>query len=147
MAQWAPEETDTFDALAREIVQNAGSARTAIGVDGEDGTDLERVASGLVRGIEREGIPAMSAEGETADVEELRRDLVEPFRETGEGPGILVAFGYGMLAQPVRPLWKWTLWVERDGGVAVREDAKVHASAVIDATDPDHPRRNWADAC
>ncbi|WNY34514.1 hypothetical protein Q9Q99_04155 [Curtobacterium flaccumfaciens] len=47
MARWAPEETDTMAAIAAEAIAQVGTNRTVIGIDGQDGTDLERVAAAL----------------------------------------------------------------------------------------------------
>jgi hypothetical protein len=144
MARWAPEETDTIAALAEEVVRGVGTNRTVTAVDGEHGVDLERIASGLVRAFEGLGVSAMAARATATDADTLRAELVQPFRSTGEGDGILVVYGDGVLAAHTRPLWRWTLWVEREPGSDAR---KASASAVLDVTDPDHPRRNWADAC
>jgi hypothetical protein len=144
MARWAPEETDTLAAMATEVVHAVGTNRTVIAVDGQRGTDLERVAAGLVRAFEAQGVPAMAAHAPATDVDALRTGLVQPFRSTGEGAGILVVHGDGVLAAENRPLWRWTLWVQRDPAADPR---KTLASAALDVADPDHPRRDWADAC
>jgi hypothetical protein len=148
MARWAPEETDTMAAIATEIEQNVGTARTVLAIDGDDGTDLERVAASLVRAFEAAGVFAMSAAAPSSAIDELRSDIVQPFRSTGAGAGVLVVHGRGLLAAPTRTLWQWTLWVERSADATERGgDAKTHASAVLDVSDPEHPRRNWNDAC
>lgn len=148
MARWAPQETDTYAAIAGEVIAQVGTNRAVIGVDGQDGTDLERVAAGLVAGFEQHGVPAMAAAAPSDDADRLRADVVTPFRTTGAGDGVLVVHGHGLLAPGARGLWRWSLWVEReDGRLERRADVKLAASAVLDTTDPEHPRRNWNDAC
>jgi hypothetical protein len=148
MARWAPQETDTMAAIAAEAIAQVGTNRTVIGVDGQDGTDLERVAAALVTGFEQHGISAMAAAAPSADQDTLRSDLVTPFRTTGAGDGVLIVHGRGILAPGVRTLWRWSLWVEQESGrLERRADVKIAASAVLDVTDPEHPRREWNDAC
>jgi hypothetical protein len=148
MARWAPEETDTMAAIAAEIVAQAGTNRTVVAVDGTAGADLERVAAGLVTGFRAHGVSAMAAAAPTADADALRTGIVAPFRSTGEGDGVLVVHGRGLLGPGARGLWRFSLWVEREVDRADRRaDGKAQASAVLDVTDPDHPRRDWNDAC
>ncbi|MFB9648045.1 hypothetical protein [Curtobacterium pusillum] len=148
MARWAPQETDTMAAIAAEVIAQVGTNRTVVGVDGQDGTDLERVAAGLVAGFQQHGVSAMAAAAPSSDVDILRADLVTPFRTTGAGAGVLVVHGHGTLAPGARGLWRWSLWVEQESGrLERRADVKVAASAVLDVTDPEHPRREWNDAC
>lgn len=135
-------------AIAAEVIAQVGTNRTVIGIDGQDGTDLERVAAGLVAGFEQHGISALAAAAPSSDVDALRSDLVAPFRSTGAGDGILVVHGHGVLGHGARALWRWSLWVEQeDGRLERRADVKIAASAVLDVTDPEHPRREWNDAC
>jgi hypothetical protein len=135
-------------AIAQEVIAQVGTNRTVVGVDGQDGVDLERVAQGLVSGFERHGVSAMAAAAPSADVDDLRSGLVTPFRTTGAGEGVLVVHGHGTLAPGARGLWRWSLWVEQDAGrLERRADVKIAASAILDVTDPDHPRREWNDAC
>lgn len=135
-------------AIAAEVIAQVGTNRTVIGIDGQDGVDLERVAAGLVAGFEQHGVSAMAAAAPSADVDALRADLVAPFRSTGAGDGVLVVHGHGVLAHGARGLWRWSLWAEHeDGRLERRADVKIAASAVLDVTDPEHPRREWNDAC
>ncbi len=148
MARWAPEETDTMAAIANEVIAQVGTNRTVVGIDGQDGVDLERVAAALVAGFEQQGVSAMAAAASSADADALRNDLVAPFRSTGEGPGVLVVHGHGVLGVGARGLWRWSMWVEQESGrLERRADVKIAASAVLDVTDPAHPRREWNDAC
>jgi len=145
-------------AIAAEITQNAGTARTVVAVDGQPGTDLEHVAEGLVAAFRQQGVKAMHAAASSTDVDALRAEIVDPFRTIGTDAGVLVLTGTRLLAGAVRPLWRWSMWVERDPDLHVadddayaaylqHDDPKAHASAVLDVSDPEHPRRNWNDAC
>jgi hypothetical protein len=148
MTRWAPEETDTMAAIAGEVIAQVGTNRTVVGIDGQDGVDLERVAASLVAGFEQHGVSAMAAAAPSADVDELRSGIVTPFRSTGAGDGVLVVHGHGVLGVGARGLWRWSMWVEQESGrLERRADVKIAASAVLDVTDPDHPRREWNDAC
>ncbi|WP_248703254.1 hypothetical protein [Curtobacterium sp. MWU13-2055] len=148
MARWAPEETDTMAAIVAEVIAQVGTNRTVIGIDGQDGTDLEHVAATLVAGFEHHGVSAMAATAPSTDPDTLRDEVVAPFRTTGAGDGVLVVHGHGLLAPGVRGLWRWSLWVEQEAGrLERRADVKIAASAVLDVTDPEHPRREWNDAC
>ncbi|WP_186317789.1 hypothetical protein [Curtobacterium sp. 9128] len=148
MARWAPEATDTMSAIAGEVIAQVGTNRTVVGIDGQDGVDLERVAAALVTGFAAHGVSAMAAVAPSADVDALRTGLVTPFRTTGAGPGVLVVHGHGVLASGARGLWRWSMWVEQESGrLERRADVKIAASAVLDVTDPEHPRREWNDAC
>jgi hypothetical protein len=148
MARWAPQETDTMAAIAAELIAQAGTNRTVVGIDGAGGVDLERVAAALVAALGSHDVTAMSAAAPSTDADRLRDEVVGPFRSTGEGAGVLVVHGPGLLGAATRSLWRWSLWVEPDGDRAeASADGKAQASAVLDVTDPDHPRRNWNDAC
>ncbi|WP_439688553.1 hypothetical protein ACRQ4C_09975 [Curtobacterium sp. SP.BCp] len=148
MARWAPQETDTMAAIAAEAIAQVGTNRTVVGIDGQSGTDLEHVAAALVAGFEKHGVQAMAAAAPSASADQLRSELVAPFRSTGSGPGVLVVHGHGVLDPGVRGLWRWSLWVEQEEGrLERRADVKIAASAVLDVTDPEHPRREWNDAC
>lgn len=135
-------------AIAAEVIAQVGTNRTVIAVDGLDGIDLERIAAALVGGFEQHGVHAMAAAAPSTEADVLRADLVTPFRTTGAGDGVLVVHGAGLLAPGTRTLWRWSLWAEQESGrLGRRADVKIAASAVLDVTDPEHPRREWNDAC
>ncbi len=135
-------------AIAAEAIAQVGTNRTVIGIDGQPGTDLEHVAAALVAGFEQHGVPATAAAAPSASADALRADLVAPFRSTGAGPGVLVVHGHGTLDPGVRGLWRWSMWVEQEQGrLERRADVKIAASAILDVSDPEHPRREWNDAC
>ena len=135
-------------AIASEVIAQVGTNRTVVAVDGQDGLDLERVAAALVAGFEQHGVHAMAAAAPSTDADSLRADLVTPFRTTGAGDGVLVVHGPGLLAPGTRSLWRWSLWVEQESGrLERRADVKLAASAVLDVTDPEHPRRERTDPC
>lgn len=98
----------------------------------------------------------------------LRRVLVEPFRlggsagwvdrawdadadraiesawVTGPADALLVVDGAGLSRPGLAGLWHYRVWVTTDGA---RVDARATATAVVDNSDPEHPRRQFDDAC
>lgn len=106
----------------------------------------------------------------------LRRVLLDPFK-TGQGAGfvlrafdherdvpvepgwastgadaILVVSGEFAQRDELRRTWNASIWLESrlvpPNPLYRRElDPRALASAIVDVTDPDHPRRTFADAC
>ena len=110
------------------------------------------------------------AEGGGLDESLLRRVLVEPFRlggstgwqpaawdaaadraveaswVTGPADAILVVDGAELDADALRGAWHASLWLAAAGearGGALR----ARATIIVDASDPEHPRRVFDDAC
>lgn len=104
---------------------------------------------------------------------DVRSDLkVEPVWSSGPDDAILIVDGIFLNRPELRGIWNYSIWLEadpevrearmlgRDGNLDYPEryaigqelyltDAKPveHASAIIDNSDFDHPRRTFADAC
>ena len=117
-----------------------------------------------------------SAYAGTYDYDLFRRVLVEPFKMNGSAGFVTAAFDHvrdtqiemawttgpqdatlivdgPYLNRPeLRGLWNWSVWLEARG---VRADdeywsaaaPRTRASAIVDNSDPEHPRRVFADAC
>jgi uridine kinase len=96
---------------------------------------------------------------------------------TGPRDAVLIVDGVFLLRPELRGIWHWSVWLDvpidvaaarvaaRDGtdpdpwaasNTRYREgqelylkeaDPRAHASAIVDNTDPEHPRRVWADSC
>jgi len=110
------------------------------------------------------------------DYDLFRRVLVEPFKmagstgfvleawdaardqpyemdwKTGPADATLIVDGEFLNRPELRGLWNWSIWLEVPG---VRVDdayfaeskPRTRASAIVDNTDPEHPRRSFADSC
>lgn len=110
----------------------------------------------------------------TYDLDTLHRVLLDPFRDGGTGSFVLAAFdadrdmpiepkwitakpdailiidGEQLLGPELRGLWNYSIWV--DGGPADAEYVKkqkpsTRATAIVDNSDPERPRRVFADSC
>ncbi|KQR64628.1 hypothetical protein [Frigoribacterium sp. Leaf172] len=98
----------------------------------------------------------------------FRRVLIEPFRlggstgwveaaydaeadrpvesswVTGPADAVLLVDGSDLSRAGLAGIWHYRVWVSADDD---RPAARATASAVIDGTDPEHPRRRFDDAC
>ncbi|GAA0959864.1 hypothetical protein FFA01_29340 [Frigoribacterium faeni] len=98
----------------------------------------------------------------------FRRVLIEPFRlggstgwveraydaaadrpvesawVTGPADALLLVDGAQLSRPGLSGLWHYRVWVTDDDA---RVDARAKASAVVDNSDPEHPRRRFDDAC
>jgi uridine kinase len=127
MTRWAPQKTDTLDALAAEILQNNGRGRVIVAIDGIDGAGKTLFADALAESIRRTGHAVVRAsidgfhsprairyargkdspEGfyrDSYDYATLRRVLIDPFRDGGTGSFVLEAFDHRRDAA-VEPKW------------------------------------------
>ncbi|BDZ50995.1 hypothetical protein GCM10025867_32360 [Frondihabitans sucicola] len=110
--------------------------------------------------------------GENA-IDELtfRRVLIEPFRMggstgwvpaafdaradrpfestwvTGPADALLIVDGALIGRAELAGLWNYAIWVEGGDTADRSPEARGRSAAVIDNTDPDHPRRLFDDAC
>ncbi|PJJ72671.1 hypothetical protein CLV46_2245 [Diaminobutyricimonas aerilata] len=132
--------TASYDAFATEILHNYRTGRRLVGVDGTRPEVGAEFAEHLAEALRRAGHDA-----ETAEVTEDFPDRVAgPFR-AGDGAAILVAHGTGLHAPPLSGSWSYTFWL--DSGDPVPGSADRLSTAIVDVTDPQHPRRNFADSC
>lgn len=99
-------------------------------------------ADDLVAVLAARRIPASTAEPGSASVDELRADVVAPFRAEGGDAVLLVTGDAGILDERRRALWHFSVWL-----LAGDEPPHTAASALIDVTDPAHPARRFGDYC
>lgn len=104
---------------------------------------------------------------------DVRSDMkIEPTWSSGPDDAILIVDGIFLNRPELRGIWNYSIWLEadrvvrearmleRDGNLdhperyvggqelyAAEAKPVEHASAIIDNTDFDHPRRTFADAC
>jgi uridine kinase len=110
------------------------------------------------------------------DYAQFRRVLIEPFTlggstgfvtaafdaardqpfemdwKTGPQDATLVIDGPYLNRPELRGMWNWSLWVDGPGSTVVSkpygaERPRTRSSAIVDNSDPEHPRRVFADSC
>ena len=160
MTRWQPLKQDVLDATATEIVDAYPRGRIAVAVDGADAAQADRFADDLAAAIESTGRAVEQARlleaGNQAGQQSFRTEVLDPFL-AGADPAdrVLLVSGSFLLTPDLRGLWHYS--IRLDGGVERMSDDEqryVHESsprtravAIIDVTDPDHPRRVFADSC
>ena len=146
---------DLLDGIAEEFLHHARHGRRLIAVDGAATVDTARFASELAAALTRRGQTVVRASVGGADetsghhrIDEvsLRTEVVEPFR-AGTMPGasddsVLVVDGRGLLDDPVRGIWHFSLWL-----MAGDELPHSGASVIVDVTDDAAPSRFFYDYC
>lgn len=159
MAQWAPERTDTMAALAAEILHNYARGRVVVAIDGVDDAGQSAFADRLSEAITATGHPSQRASKKTgADAAETLASEVASFRASAEpADAILVVDGARVNGADLAGLWNFSVWL--DGGsveaAATPEQERYSrevtprriATAIVDNTDEEHPRRRFADSC
>jgi uridine kinase len=90
----------------------------------------------------------------TAAFDAERDQPYESDWKTGPQDATLVVDGPFLNRPELRGLWNWSLWLEAaDEAAGMAEpylataDPRRRATAIVDNTDPDHPRRVFADSC
>lgn len=152
MTTWAPQKSDTLQALATEILHNYARGRVLVALDGPDRAGTAAFADDLAAAVvaaghaaERASVPAA---GDGYDEASFRAEVVDPLREPGDPADVLLLVDGALTDHPeLSGLWNYALWVVGES-VADRSPAgRVRANAVIDNSDPEHPRRLFDDAC
>jgi uridine kinase len=163
MAQWAPQRTDTMAALAAEILHNYGRGRVVVAVDGVDDAGLASFADRLSEAVTASGhSSARVSRGSGADSIAALTDAVAAFRastgDAGESvDAILVVDGPRINEPALAGLWNFSVWLDGGSSAAAAETEQERyirevsprriATAIVDNTDEDHPRRRFADSC
>ena len=151
-----------MDQLADEILHNYGKGRPVVAIEGFDPAVAGAFADDLAAAITAKGHPAgretlaNDAEPDAGDV----RDALAPFKagESVEGAdAVLVVDGAFLQNQALRGMWSYSAWLE-NGATRADEsadqaryrssvDPSRQATAIYDVSDPEHPRRLFADSC
>ena len=125
---WAPLKKDTLDALAAEILHNyaTGSALVAVSAADEDvATAFARDLGGALEDAGR----AVSFQSGANSVPPRVDDTLTLV--TGQATASSEFFNY-------------VIWLESG---SIDRGTRAAASAIVDVTDPDVPRRVFADSC
>jgi len=125
---WAPLKKDTLDALAAEILHNyrTGSALVAVRAADED------VATAFAREL------SVSLEDAGRSVEFVSGANAVPARVDG---ALTLVTGQ---ATADSAHFNYVIWLENG---SIDRGRRAAASAIVDVTDPDVPRRVFADSC
>jgi hypothetical protein len=143
--------------VAGEFLQHYDRGPRFVAVTGVADSDPARAADRLAEALRAAGQRVERATvAAGADPDTFRADVVVPFRA---GDGVLVVDGPGLLTSEFRGFWNFSLWVEHDperspdwSFVATGQKDPLGAprevaSVLLDDTDPERPRRLWADSC
>lgn len=151
------ETREFYAGLAAEFLQHYTHGPRFVAVTGVPQADPARVAELFAAALRDRGQTAERATvaaGTTPD--DFREAVVTPFRSRD---GVLVVDGRGLLAPEFRGFWNFSLWVEHDperspdwsfvttGQKDPLGAPREVASVLLDDTDPERPRRLWADSC
>jgi hypothetical protein len=151
------ETREFFAEVVREFLQHYGRGPRFVAVTGVAAADPGRVADRFAAALREAGQEAeRTSLAPDTGADAFRADVVAPFREGG---GVLVVDGPGLLAPEFRGFWNFSLWVEHDperspdwsfvttGQKDPLGAPREVASVLLDDTDPERPRRLWADSC
>jgi hypothetical protein len=146
-----------YAGVATEFLQHYGRGPRFVAVTGVPDADVARAADAFAAALRDAGQEAERASlhaGETAGA--FREQTVAPFRSRD---AVLVVDGTGLLSPEFRGFWNFSLWVEHDperspdwsfvttGQKDPLGAPREVASVLLDDTDPERPRRLWADSC
>ena len=130
MARWAPLKQDTLDALAAEISHNYGTGFALVGISGADA-------------------PAFAAElADSFGDRPVRVAAIDaaPLPVRTDEPDTLVLVTGAVTSDPaLAGHWNYTVFLEDRN--RLDRTTRAAASAIVDVTDPEHPRRSFADSC
>lgn len=146
-----------FAEVAQEFLQHYGRGPRFVAVTGVPDADPARVADAFAAALREAGQEAERATREAGvAADAFREEVVVPFRSRD---AVLVVDGDGLLSPEYRGFWNFSLWVEHDperspdwsfvttGQKDPLGAPREVASVLLDDTDPERPRRLWADSC
>ncbi|BDI22067.1 hypothetical protein [Herbiconiux sp. L3-i23] len=157
MTRWAPARADIIGEFADEILHNYRSARAIVGVDGVPGADQAAFADDLAEAFRERGSSAVRASAELSHAEEFVDEVAKPFRAE-PGAGVLVVDGTRLHDPTFLPVFAYTIWLtvphrdplpasDEQSAYERRTSPRARATANVDNSDPEHPRRTFADSC
>ncbi|MFD1712888.1 hypothetical protein ACFSBZ_00240 [Amnibacterium flavum] len=169
MARWAAARADVIGEFADEILHNYRGGRAVVGVDGVPGAGQAAFADELASALRERGETAYRA---TADADDdptaaaVRADAIEPFRAgrppfDDQGSAILVVDGTRLHSEQLLSAFAYTIWLalpesaetgprdlsDEQARYERQRAPRVRATSNVDNTDPEHPRRTFADSC
>ena len=150
-------EREFYADVAAEFLQHYQRGPRFVAVTGVPDADPARVAEHFAAALREAGQEAERASvGSDGGAGAFRDEVVAPFRSRD---AVLVVDGQGLLTPAFRGFWNFSLWVEHDperspdwsfvttGQKDPLGAPREVASVLLDDTDPERPRRLWADSC
>lgn len=147
---------DFYRGVAAEFLHHYRRGPRFIAVTGNADEEISRVADLLATALRDAGAPVERQSVPTSiDPNLMRERIIAPFRSQD---AVLVADGAELLSAGFRGFWNFSLWVDHDPDrdpdwTFVSSDLnqlgspREAASVMLDGTDPEWPRRLWADFC
>ncbi|CAN5177483.1 hypothetical protein BH11ACT2_BH11ACT2_23610 [soil metagenome] len=129
MAHWAPLKQDTLDSLAAEISHNYGSGFALVAIAAESADAAASFATELAASFGARSTSVVALDSPPLPSRAEHPDTL--FLVTGAVTSHAQSFNY-------------TVWLETD---RIDRTSRAAASAIVDITDPEHPRRVFADSC
>ncbi|RKR73843.1 hypothetical protein [Frondihabitans australicus] len=146
MTRWAPEKSDTLAALATEILHNYSRGRVLVAVDGPDRVAASGFADDVAAAVEGADHVAGRSTADGLGDDAFRSQVAAPFR-AADGDALLVVDHALTGRTGLSGAWNYAVWVVGDFVADRSPEERGRANAVIDASDPEHPRRLFDDAC
>ena len=131
-----------LESLAVEFLHDYPRGARLLAVASPDPRRSADFADALAEVLRGRGVAASRIIQGDRDEEALRREVVTPFRAAREEAVTIVSGVTSLLAERARGLWHFSIWLI-DGD----EVPHTGATALVDVTDPIHPRRRLADYC
>jgi len=131
------------------------------GVDSAEGYYVDSFDYELFRRVLVEPFKLGGSTGFVTSAYDVARDIpVEMSWQTGPQDATLVVDGVFLNRPELRGLWNFSLWLEVDRDTSAeprvigadrlyvaQANPRTRATAIVDNSDPDHPRRVFADSC
>ncbi len=131
-----------LEALAGEFLRDYPRGARLLAVASPDPRRSVEFAQALAGVLRERGATVSLAAQDGRDEELLRREIVASFRASGQDAVTVVSGARSLLAERTRGLWHFSVWlIEGD------EVPHTAATALVEVTDPLHPRRRLADYC
>lgn len=133
---------DILDDLVREFLHLYPRGARLLAVASPEAKRSHAFAEQLAAALEASGVDSRVVAADVRDENQLRSDIVNPFREERPNATTVVSGDTTLLTPEVRGLWHHTLWL-----VAGDERSYTAASTIVDVSDPTQPKRRFADFC
>lgn len=135
--------TDVWSGIAGDFLHLYPRGNRLLAVAGADAARSRRTADDLASALSAVGQNVERVHTDDADAQSLRTEVIAPFRESPQDGRVLIVSGpAALMSESARGLWNFTLW-------QLVHDEVPHtvASALIDVSDPENPKRRFADYC